>query len=310
MTTPSKLISIVIPVYNRAHTIERTLDSIYSQDSRPITLILVDNNSTDDSLEVMNRWKERHHSKEFDITVTSENAIQSASAARNKGLSLVKTPYVMFFDSDDTMRSNHVRRAANAFNEDPDLDIAGWDIMFHASDGSTSIRPFADKDAVFRHTFNATLATLRYAASTSLIRAAGGWNPTVLGWDDYELGLRLLQRNPKLKRLGDEITVDVTESKESITGTDYSSRAIQWEYALDLAEQHFLKSGWNTNWINLRRVVLAALYAREHSPESTRLLKETFSREPKFHKRALYRFAYTYTRCGCRGIHLLLRGFL
>jgi len=310
MTTTTQLISIVIPVYNRAHTIENTLDSIYNQDTRPITLILVDNNSTDNSLEVMNRWKERHHSKEFDITVTSENAIQSASAARNKGLSFVKTPYVMFFDSDDTMRSNHISRAANAFNDDPDLDIAGWDIMFHASDGSTSIRPFADRDAVFRHTFNATLSTLRYAAATSLVRAAGGWNPTVLGWDDYELGIRLLQRNPKLKRLGDEITVDVMETKESITGTDYSSRAIQWEYALDLAEKHFRESDWNTSWIDLRRVVLSALYARENSPESTRLLKETLDREPKFYKRALYRLAYTYTRHGFRGIHLLLRGFL
>ncbi|MCM1332763.1 MAG: glycosyltransferase [Bacteroides sp.] len=310
MTTPSQLISIVIPVYNRAHIIERTLDSIYNQDTRPINLILVDNNSSDNSLEVISRWKERHHSKDFDITITSENTIQSASAARNKGLSLVKTPYVMFFDSDDIMRPNHISRAARAFNDDPELDIAGWDVMFHALDGSTSIRPFADKDIVFRHTFNATLATQRYAASTSLVRAAGGWNPTVLGWDDYELGMRLLGKNPKLMRLGDEITVDVMESKESITGTDYSSRSTQWEYALDIAEKHFRKNNWNISWINLRRVILAALYAREHSPESSRLLKETLTHEPLPIKRALYRLAYTYTKLGGRGIHLLVRGFL
>lgn len=310
MTSPSRLISIVIPIYNRADVIERTLDSIFNQDARPITLILVDNNSTDNSVEIISNWKESHQSKDFDITITHESTVQSAAAARNKGLSLVKTPYVMFFDSDDTMRPTHVSRAAKAFNDDPDVDIVGWDIMFHSSNGKKNIRPFADKDMLFRNTFNATLSTLRYAVSVSLIRAVGGWNPSVLGWDDYELGMRLLEKNPKTLRLGNEITVDVMESRESITGTDYSSRAAQWEYALDLCEACFRRQKWNTNWITLRRIVLAALYARENSRESMRLLNKTLQLEPSGYKKMLYKFAYSYTKHGGRGIHLLLRRFL
>lgn len=310
MPTPSQLITIVIPVHNRADLIERTLDSIYNQDIRPISLILVDNNSSDNSMPVMEQWKRAHQSADFDITITSENAKQSAPAARNKGLELVKTPYVMFFDSDDTMRPSHVRRAAQAFRDDPELDIAGWDILFHSADGKTAVRPFADRDPLFRHTFNATLSTLRYAASVSLIRAVGGWNEAALGWDDYELGMRLLERNPKMLRLGDEITVDVFETKVSITGSDYASRHNQWEDVLDLSGKLFRKNNWNTNWIDLRRIILAALYAREGSSESTRLLNETLKSARHTHKKALYRLAYIYTRYGGRGVHLILKRFL
>ncbi len=310
MPTPSQLLTIVIPVHNRADLIERTLDSIYNQDIRPISLILVDNNSSDKSMSVMEKWRRNHQATDFDITITSENTKQSASAARNKGLALVKTPYVMFFDSDDTMRPSHVRRAAQAFYDDPELDIAGWDILFHSADGKTAIRPFADRDALFRHTFNATLSTLRYAVSASLIRAVGGWNESVKGWDDYELGMRLLERNPKMLRLGDEITVDVFESKVSLTGTDYSSRAGQWEDVLNLCERYFKRNHWNTDWINLRRIVLSGLYGREQSQESSRLLDETLMAERSIYKKALYRFAYFYTKHGGRGIHLILRHIL
>ena len=310
MPTLSHLITIVIPVHNRADIIERTLDSIHNQDMRPVSLILVDNNSTDNSLAIMEEWKSRHQATDFNITITTENTKQSAAAARNKGLSLVTTPYVMFFDSDDTMRPSHLRRATQAFHDDPELDIAGWDILFHAADGRTAVRPFADRNALFRHTFNATLSTLRYAVSASLIRAVGGWNDSVLGWDDYELGMRLLERNPKMLRLGDEITVDVFETKVSLTGTDYSSRPRQWEEVLNLCERYFKRNRWNNGWINLRRVVLAALYAREHSPEATRLLDETLRSEHSGYKRILYKFAYYYTKHGGRGIHLILRYIL
>ena len=49
-------VTIVIPVYNRAHTIARTLRSIDTQTLRPAHVILVDNNSSDNSVDVMRAW--------------------------------------------------------------------------------------------------------------------------------------------------------------------------------------------------------------------------------------------------------------
>ena len=53
-------ITVVVPVYNREHLVTRALDSIAAQDLRPLSLIVVDNNSTDHSLETVRRWAENH----------------------------------------------------------------------------------------------------------------------------------------------------------------------------------------------------------------------------------------------------------
>ena len=50
-------ITVVVPVYNREHLVTRTLDSIAAQDVRPLSLIMVDNNSTDHSLDVVRMWR-------------------------------------------------------------------------------------------------------------------------------------------------------------------------------------------------------------------------------------------------------------
>ena len=58
----NELVSIIIPVYNRAGIVGRTLQSVAAQSYRPLELILVDNNSTDNTLEVLNGFKSRHES--------------------------------------------------------------------------------------------------------------------------------------------------------------------------------------------------------------------------------------------------------
>ena len=54
------VMSIIIPVYNRAWELPRTVASIVAQDYRPIRLILVDNNSTDDSLSVCREMQQKY----------------------------------------------------------------------------------------------------------------------------------------------------------------------------------------------------------------------------------------------------------
>ena len=69
----NKTFSIVIPVYNRAAIVANTLDSIAKQTYRPIHLILVDNNSSDNSLEILNQWKNANETDDFTVTVATES---------------------------------------------------------------------------------------------------------------------------------------------------------------------------------------------------------------------------------------------
>ncbi|MDE6459177.1 MAG: glycosyltransferase family 2 protein, partial [Muribaculum sp.] len=133
-------ISIVVPVFNRGTVVTATLDSIAAQTERPLALIIVDNNSTDNSLDVVTEWAKLHDSPDFAVTILSE-PIPGAAAARNKGFESVTTPYVMFFDSDDLMSPNHVKDFADTFRADPLLDIVGRDIISLELDGSKKRHP-------------------------------------------------------------------------------------------------------------------------------------------------------------------------
>ncbi len=308
MSTP---LSVIIPVYNRAALVTATLDSVYRQNYRPIELLIVDNNSIDNSLEVLTRWAQQHNSSDFKVSVLSESQ-PGAAAARNKGLEAANAPYVMFFDSDDIMEPGHIARAMQAFINDPSLDIAGWNICNIGLDGNRTILPFVDSDMRYRHTFNSVLSTARYAIKTSLIRKAGGWDNSLPAWNDYELGMRLLMLNPKINRLNGACTVTVRQSIASITGSDYSSRHEQLEKSLDRCEAVIASTGDNLwlKYIRLKRVVLAGLYAREKSPEARRLLNIALDKEPLQAKKLLLIAAFRYTAAEGRGIHRLLRNVL
>lgn len=309
MTALEPLITVIVPVYNRADIVAETLDSIAAQTERPLSLVIVDNNSSDASLATVTEWAERNSAPDFQVKVVIETA-KGAAAARNRGAREAASPYVMFFDSDDIMLPDHVKDFADAFRADRLLDIAGRDVMSVEIDGSERRYPFADRDIMFRHLFNATLSTQRYAVRTELFRRAGGWNSEALGWDDYELGIRLLVLNPTVKKIDGAPSVVMRRLEESITGTDYASGHDRWEHALDLSERTLLAHGLGNEAIELRRIVLAALYRREKSPESSRLLGEVLSRCDSPLRKMIYRFAYIYTAAGGRGIHLLLRRIL
>jgi glycosyltransferase involved in cell wall biosynthesis len=151
-------ITVIVPVYNRAELMIRTLDSIAAQSLRPFELIVVDNNSTDNTLEVLHEWKEQNESADFVVTIKQEPRA-CACCARNKGLEAVKTPYVMFFDSDDTMIPTHIESALRALQADKSLDIVGWDVTVNLLDGKAVKKRFSVNDVLYNHIFHSSFAT-------------------------------------------------------------------------------------------------------------------------------------------------------
>jgi glycosyltransferase involved in cell wall biosynthesis len=302
--------TVVIPVHNREKIVGATLESL-SRQGVMCPVVLVDNNSTDNSREVLTAWAEQESNRGRKVTIVSEQQA-GAAAARNRGLKEVYTPWVMFFDSDDIMLDGHLQRVANAIKTNSEADIIGWEVAVEHLDGSKGTLAFADKDVMFRNMFNAIFATQRYVVRTEFFCKAGAWDETVMGWNDYETGMRLAAERPVVVKLHGTPTVLVVEQKQSITGTDYASGATKWEHALDCCEATLRRHGLarELRWLELRRMVLAALYARESSPEAHRLYEDVIEKCTSPLRRALLRIAFVYTRKGGRAIHLLLRPFI
>ena len=92
-------ISIIIPTFNRKALLAETLDSILKQTLPASEIIVVDDHSTDGTLEFL---KEIYHDK----VITLTNKGKGPGAARNTGMEVATGDYIKFFDSDDLMTNN------------------------------------------------------------------------------------------------------------------------------------------------------------------------------------------------------------
>lgn len=95
------LVSIIIPVYNAAAFIEKTLSSAIQQTWPNKEIIIIDDGSTDDSLTIVRQFES------MSVKIYTQKN-QGASAARNHGLQLAKGRYIQFLDADDLLSSNKV----------------------------------------------------------------------------------------------------------------------------------------------------------------------------------------------------------
>lgn len=89
-------VSVIIPVYNRDYIIGKTLDSMFRQTLESVEVIVVDDGSSDDSVEVVKEYQKAHKNL---VLYTADHA--GPGPARNQGLQHARGEYVTFMDSDD-----------------------------------------------------------------------------------------------------------------------------------------------------------------------------------------------------------------
>lgn len=307
-----RCMSIVVPVYNREALLERSLDSLYAQTWRPIHVIVVDNASSDLSASKARQWGERHSGEGFSFELLSDSR-HGAAYARQTGLEAVKTRHVCFFDSDDAMQPDEVKTSMEIFLSDSSVDIVGWPITFVKESGN-QVTHSLEGDVFERHLVHGVLRTEGYAVRTDFLRKAGGWNGEFPVWNDFETGVRLLLNNPVVKAVDSPMS-DVYPQAVSITGTDYSSKAGQWERSLNAARKYIENSDHPSkqrllNIVDYRQAILAAHYRREGRKDLGRpLLKDVLQRSSR-RKSMLLRFAYQWTALGMRGAYSIIGKWL
>lgn len=271
-TTP--IITIIVPVYNRADLVLRTLDSIAAQSYRPLKLIVVDNNSTDATPQKVREWMDSHRADDFHISLLHEPQ-SGAAAARNCGLANCDTPWVMHFDSDDEMLPEHLSRIAKEIHARKEADLIYFDMAQIDEDGWTTPKSVNDTNLLRGHIFHCTFSTQRWVARTSLVREAGGWNTQCTIWDDLELGIRLALKASAPHKLHGNPSLLVHHSDDSLTGNSYAERAGRFEKTLDIIEQdlHSQTNPLPLLWLECRRMILAAAYMREGLKKESRALR-------------------------------------
>ncbi|NCX33690.1 MAG: glycosyltransferase [Actinobacteria bacterium] len=100
-------VSVVIPTFNSAATIERALKSVVGQTCPPTEVIVIDNASADDTVARVRAFASQYQSMAWTIEVVPANL--GPGAARNLGWNLAKSDFIAFLDSDDSWHPEKLR---------------------------------------------------------------------------------------------------------------------------------------------------------------------------------------------------------
>lgn len=113
----NNLVSIIIPVYNVARYLDDCLNSVLKQTYTNLEMIVVDDGSTDESLEICRSYA----AKDKRLKVFHQDNA-GVSAARNIGLNIMTGKYVLFIDSDDKIEQDMVKNLVKAIDQSERID--------------------------------------------------------------------------------------------------------------------------------------------------------------------------------------------
>lgn len=125
-------ISVIVPAFNVEKYINRAIDSILAQDYSNFEIIIIDDASTDNTLEII----QRHYAAHSQIHIVRHEYNQGLGAARNTGISEAKGKYLIFIDSDDWIEPNMLSLLyKTAITKNADVVACGVRLAFE--DGAT-----------------------------------------------------------------------------------------------------------------------------------------------------------------------------
>jgi glycosyltransferase involved in cell wall biosynthesis len=186
MSAPN--VAVVIPCYNAERRVARAIRSALAQDCPNLTVVVVDDGSTDGSLDVIRSFGDRIRWE------TGPN--RRACAARNRGMALADADVTLFLDADDYYTGSIVRELSAALI-DGGLDLAVGLHQVTAGEGAPrTVRHYpagtAGSALLAGWVRNRFVQTGALAWRTSFLRGIGGWNEEVRGSQDIELVVRAL----------------------------------------------------------------------------------------------------------------------
>lgn len=128
------LFSIIIPSFNRAAIISKTLDSVLAQTFKDWECLVVDDNSTDNTKEIV----EKYHVKNERIHYLTNKRVKGAQGARNTGILHSKGCYVSFLDSDDRWGPCMLQKQMEQYASSERVGCVYSDVHFISTEGVES----------------------------------------------------------------------------------------------------------------------------------------------------------------------------
>lgn len=188
------LFSVIIPLYNKAPYVWKTVESVLRQTFDDYELVIIDNGSNDGSSEIVASFTDPR----IRIVRLEENV--GVSNARNKGVSLSTAPYITFLDADDWWEPTFLEEMRGLIERHPDAGIYGTG-YYIVKNGRKRLAPvgveegFAEGEinycAVYAKTLCMPLTSITVSMPRAVFDEMEGFKPHLKLGEDFDLWIRI-----------------------------------------------------------------------------------------------------------------------
>jgi len=186
--------SVIIPLYNKAPYVGKTVESVLGQTFGDYELIIVDNGSNDGSHEIVAAFTDHR------ITIVRLEENVGVSNARNKGVAMATAPFVTFLDADDWWEPTFLEEMAGLIDRHPDAGIYGTG-YYIVKNGKKRLAPIGVDEgfeegeinycAVYAKTLCMPLTSITVAMPKAVFDETGGFKPHLKLGEDFDLWIRI-----------------------------------------------------------------------------------------------------------------------
>lgn len=248
----NELISVIIPTYNRAKLIEKSIESVLLQTYDNLEVLVIDDCSTDNTREVVSSIDDKR------VKYIKLNTNVGPAGARNEGILRANGKYIAFQDSDDLWHEDKLELEMKEMQSDMECQLV---FCRYLSKGKEEVIVPAEEsfnvDAYSDGMFEILIGSNRIGTPTILVKKSvleqvGGFNETLVTWEDWELALRIASVG-KIKYVN-KVLMDVYPSEDGVNQIEGWKRVETVIYILkEFWNQYENKQLFNS----LIRVILA-----------------------------------------------------
>ncbi len=184
-------IDVIVPTFNRAHTVEKAVESVLNQTYKNFNLYIVDDGSTDETLKVLLKYKSLPNV----YILTQEN--RGVSSARNLAVKNSHAEWISFLDSDDEWLPNKLETQINFLLKNPHYNFLHSEEIWVRN--GVRVNPKVKHQKSNENIFLRSLDFCLISPSTVIMKRnlfleCGAFDETFTVCEDYDLWLKILAR--------------------------------------------------------------------------------------------------------------------